>query len=484
MVLAASGASAQQTGKRVALIVGNSNYRSVERLANPVNDARLVAQSLGSLGFELIGNGPQLDLDKAAFETALARFRTAAAGAEVALFYYAGHGVQIGGVNWLVPVSAAPETEADVAAQMIDANSVLAHMKQGHAALNIVVLDACRNNPFADPPADAGRQIRSQGGPRDGGSGLSRGGGGLGRMEAPDNTIISYATQPGNVALDGSDGNSPYSRAFASAILKPGREVRWALNDVGVQVKKQTAGAQQPWVSASPLDTAFYLAGRPTTQASQTAAPELLWVLGTWQGRLEAFPPHWEPNRSYSVANVNGQLECYWQQKGTPQIRTSCEVTADGTSTTTGANSSVRLRRVGDVLAGTMRLSSNAEYKLTMRRVSTTVVSAWTGSEEAKVTADNQWAVGTWTGVLQGLKSNDPRRELKVEAAGNSIKCVWRGLNPNEHFAPAPCQITPKGLSLITSAGSDVELTRNGQMLDGFMKTRAGNTYKITMRKS
>ena len=485
---AASGAAAQDTGKRVALIVGNSNYRSIERLANPANDARLVAQSLAGLGFELIGNGPQLDLDKAAFEAALEGFRAAAAGSEIALFYYAGHGVQIGGVNWLVPVSAAVRSEADVASQMIDANRVLTHMKAARAALNVVILDACRNNPFLDPPADApvaGRQLGTPAPPAGGTAVLTRAAGGLGRMDAPDNTVISYATQPGNVALDGKDGNSPYSRSFAAAVLKPGREVRQTLNDVGVQVKQLTSGAQQPWISASPIDKSFYFAGRPANEASQPAAPELLWVLGTWQGRLESFPKEWEPHRSYAVANVNGELVCYWQQKGAPQQRTNCEITANGISTTTRGNSSVRLRRASDALTGTMRLvATNAEYKLTLRRVSPAVVSWLGGSDNSKLGAHNGWATGTWTGMVEGLKSNQPGRELKIESAGDALKCSWRAVGPNERLSPAPCQVTEKGLTLVTSAGTDVELTRNGTMLEGSFKTRNGRTYRVSLRKS
>ena len=124
-------------------------------------------------------------------------------GADVALFYYAGHGVQVSGSNYLVPVTANPTREADVDFQMVDVNLVLRQMQGSGTRLNMVILDACRNNPF-------------------GARGLRASDGGLAQMRAPEGTLISYATQPGNVALDGADGHSPYTRALASTIKQAG----------------------------------------------------------------------------------------------------------------------------------------------------------------------------------------------------------------------------------------------------------------------
>src|SRR5262245_24585981 len=114
---------------RVALVVGNSAYRSIGTLANPTNDATLMANTLRDLGFSLIGGGPQLNLDKASFEQALQKFGDSLIGADVALFYYAGHGLQVGGANYLVPVNANPAREADVPLQMVNANIVLGQME-------------------------------------------------------------------------------------------------------------------------------------------------------------------------------------------------------------------------------------------------------------------------------------------------------------------------------------------------------------------
>jgi len=161
--------------KRLALVVGNSAYQSVTPLDNPKNDASLMAKTLSGLGFMLIGGGAQLDLDKAALDKAVQSFGQQIQGADVALFYYAGHGVQVSGANYLVPINANPTRETDVDFQMVDINLVLRQMQGAGTRLNLVILDACRNNPF-------------------GGRGLRASGGGLAQMRAPEGTLISYAT--------------------------------------------------------------------------------------------------------------------------------------------------------------------------------------------------------------------------------------------------------------------------------------------------
>src|SRR5262249_117455 len=144
-LVAASPATAE---KRVALVIGNSAYRYVSGLGNPVNDARLMADTLRSLSFSLIGGGPRLDLDKAQFEEAVHSFAKALTGVDVALSYYAGHGVQVRGSNYLLPVNANPVREADVDFQLLDVPLVLRQMEGSGTRLNLIILDACRNNPF------------------------------------------------------------------------------------------------------------------------------------------------------------------------------------------------------------------------------------------------------------------------------------------------------------------------------------------------
>ena len=235
--------------KRVALVVGNSAYQNVSRLENPKSDALLVADTLKRLGFTVVGGQAQVELDKAGFDSVIQRFGSQLMGADVALFYYAGHGIQVRGTNYLVPISANPTREADVDFQMVDVNLVLRQMEGAGTRLNIVILDACRNNPF-------------------GGRGLRAADGGLAQVRAPEGTLLSYATQPGNVALDGDDGHSPYTRALVETMQKPGLDVLQAFNQVGLVVKRATGSAQQPWVSTSPIDGAFYFSGNAPAQVA------------------------------------------------------------------------------------------------------------------------------------------------------------------------------------------------------------------------
>jgi len=243
VVLALTAAASAHAEKRVALVIGNSAYVHVPQLANPVNDARLMAETLRALGFALVGDGPQLDLNEIALRRVVREFSTKLQGADVGLFYYAGHAVEVRGSNYLVPVGANPAREADVDFQMLNTNLVLRQMESAGTKLNLVILDACRNNPFA------GRGLRSAGS-------------GLARMQTPEGTLISFATQPGNVALDGDDGNSPYTKALAQTMRKPGLGLFDVFNEVGLSVKRATAGNQQPWVSSSPISGGFYFAQR------------------------------------------------------------------------------------------------------------------------------------------------------------------------------------------------------------------------------
>ena len=267
--------------KRIALVVGNSGYQNVAPLINPRNDATLIADTLRNTGFALIGNRVQLDLDKASFDKAIQAFGNALTGADVALFYYAGHGIQIRGTNYLVPISANPVKEADVDFQMVDVALILRQMEGSGTKLNLVILDACRNNPF-------------------GGRGLRGGESGLAQIRAPEGTLLSFATQPGNVALDGSGSNSPFSAALAQTIQKPGIDIFQTFNQVGLIVKHATGGSQQPWVSSSPIDGAFYFTGTTSPgevipqqalpqQAVSTPVPKLTSTRSTLEQRAIAF---------------------------------------------------------------------------------------------------------------------------------------------------------------------------------------------------
>jgi TPR repeat protein len=234
-------AVAQSAGdeRRIALVVGNFEYGHVPRLANPGNDATLIATTLQQLGFTLVGGAAQENVDKTHFDKLVQDFGRAIQGADVALFYYAGHGMQVGGSNWLVPTDANPTRPQDLEFQMVNAELVLKQMNGAGTRLNLVVLDACRNNPFG---ALGDRAVQ----------------GGLAQMRAPEGTMISFATQPGNVAADGTGANGPYATALAASMRKPGLDIFHVFNQVGLTVKRVTDGAQQPWESSSPIDGEFY----------------------------------------------------------------------------------------------------------------------------------------------------------------------------------------------------------------------------------
>lgn len=236
-------ATTAQAERRVALVIGNSAYQTVPRLPNPADDAKLMADTLLSLGFFVVGGSAQTDLDKPGFDRALLAFEKELIGADVALFYFAGHGVETHGLNYIVPVDAHPADEGDVIAQSIGLASVLGRMEKSGAKINLMLLDACRNNPFT-------------------GHGIRTGTGGLAQMQAPPGTLISFATQPRSVALDGDDGHSPYTRALADIMRHQGYGLFRTFNEVGLAVEKATRGQQLPWVASSPISSSFYFAGR------------------------------------------------------------------------------------------------------------------------------------------------------------------------------------------------------------------------------
>ena len=249
--------SAAFAERRVALIIGNSRYTTISPLTNPEHDAQLMAETLQSLQFTLLGGKAQLNLTKTAFERTVQEFGRALQDAEVALFYYAGHGLEVRGTNFLVPIEANLTNEADVDFALINTTHILRQMEGPRTRLKLLLLDACRNNPFA------GRGWRA----------LATG---LAPMDAPAGTLISYATKPGAVAHDGTDGHSPYTRALAAMLRTPGLDVFNVFNKTAVAVKQSTQGAQEPWQTFSPLEgPPFYFSDAPP-ELALTPTPTIL----------------------------------------------------------------------------------------------------------------------------------------------------------------------------------------------------------------
>jgi carboxyl-terminal processing protease len=228
--------------KRLALVIGNGSYRT-SPLKNPVNDAHAMATSLRSLGFEvLLKEDAGLD----AMIDALRDFSRRAQDAQVRLFYYAGHGVQVRGRNYLVPVDADIKNEDEVPSRSADVNDLLDRLGQMKNGLNIVILDACRNNPFTGNPvltAD-GRVVRSRS------LGAQRQG--LAQVDAPQGTLVAFATAPGSIAMDGANyRNSLYTKHLLDHIGDPGVPVEQMFKRVRMAVAQETNRQQVPWESSS-----------------------------------------------------------------------------------------------------------------------------------------------------------------------------------------------------------------------------------------
>jgi hypothetical protein len=277
----ASQAASLDSGPRVALVIGNAGYKTMP-LANPINDARAVADTLGRLGFKVISvnNASQ----KQMFE-AVRQFGDGLKGG-VGLFYYAGHGVQVKGRNFLIPVDAAIEREDEVPYKAFDVGLVLEKMEDARNPLNIVILDACRNNPFV-------RGSRSAGG-------------GLAQMDAPTGSIVAFATAPGAEAADGSGANGLYTSYLLKFMATPGLKVEDVFKRTRVAVKQDSAGRQIPWESTS-LEGDFYFlppaGGAAAAQASSGPAVENeLWAVISQSNSPSAYRAYLEkyPNGRYA----------------------------------------------------------------------------------------------------------------------------------------------------------------------------------------
>jgi formylglycine-generating enzyme required for sulfatase activity len=285
-------AMAQTAEIRIALVIGNSDYASGP-LPNPVNDAKLISDALTKLGFTVI---VRLDADQVTMKRGiqdLGAHLNKAGPEAVGLFYYAGHGVQLNGRNYLIPTKANIEREGDVEMEAVSADWVLEQMRYAHNHLNIVVLDACRNNPFT-------RSMRS----------VNHG---LAAMDAPSGILIAYSTGPGDVAADGNGRNSPYTQALAQLMRKNREPVEQVFKHVRVSVMNTTGGKQVPWELSSLTGDFYFLSPRndfaaPSTDlaASSSISP------GTTPAPLPALLPASLPAPDYVAGPSKPSLFGTW----------------------------------------------------------------------------------------------------------------------------------------------------------------------------
>ncbi|OTE95677.1 hypothetical protein BCS42_06965 [Crenothrix sp. D3] len=214
--------------QRVALVIGNSAYQFTGALPNPVNDARDIAQVLEKLKFKVI---LKTDASLEVMADAIYQFGENLKGGGVGLFYYSGHGLQVKGENYLLPVDANLMREDDIKRKAINANDVMEKMGEGKSHLNLVFMDACRNNPFPSSTRAVSR--------------------GLIGMNAPNGTLVVFSTNPGNVAADGSGRNGTYTKHLLEQMSQPKLEIGMMLRKVRTAVKEDTGGQQVPWENGS-----------------------------------------------------------------------------------------------------------------------------------------------------------------------------------------------------------------------------------------
>jgi len=253
-------------GRRVALVIGNGGYAKTQ-LKNPVNDARDMAEELKSAGFKTTC---LMDAGKREMNAAIAEFGQRLDSAQVGLFFFAGHGMQVNGRNYLLPIGAEIRNEAEVEYEAVDANRVLSQMNLARAEVNIVILDACRDNPYRS----MFRSVNSNG---------------LANLDAPKGTLIAYATSPGKVAADGRGRNSPYTKHLLHAV-RTSLPIEIAFKQVRARVMGETGGKQVPWESSSLVDDFFFKApgaGDVRVAAKDDSDAELLF----WRSIMDSDQP-------------------------------------------------------------------------------------------------------------------------------------------------------------------------------------------------
>ncbi|WP_320173577.1 caspase family protein [Maridesulfovibrio sp.] len=245
MLLSASDCLAQ---KRLALLIGNSAYTKIGALKNPVNDVVAMNRSLKKAGFDVI---VVKNADRNTMGRAIDDFGNRLKSYDVGLFYFSGHGLQVNGINYLCPLGMSVQGQSDVQYEAIDAGKVLAKMEDAGNSMNIVILDACRNNPFK-------RSFRSM---RNG----------LAQMDAPTGSFIAFATAPGQTALDGRGNNSPYVTHMLNNMNSKGLTIEQFFKKVRQGVLKDTSRKQVPWESSS-LVGDFYFSGKGSSGSSSSQA--------------------------------------------------------------------------------------------------------------------------------------------------------------------------------------------------------------------
>jgi Caspase domain len=272
---------------RVALVIGQSAYRTVPPLPNPANDAKVMAELLGSAGFEVTTAS---DVSQSEMRKAIGDFAdtlTAKGPDTVALIYYAGHGLQVDGENFLLPVDVSALHEADIPLQGVRLNDLLNALGSVPSKIRIIMLDACRDNPFPALEKEVGRGLAL-----------------VDTKAGAAGTFISFSTSPGAVAEDGSGVNSPYTSALLIAARERGLTLEQALKRVRLAVNKSTDGRQTPWDSSSLTTDFYFFPGPGDAKASQVKGQR---TVQDWRRELAAL----RPEAAYDAVVAEDSVEAY-----------------------------------------------------------------------------------------------------------------------------------------------------------------------------
>lgn len=268
LLASAAASSAATEPKRLALVIGNGDYAAIGALTNPPDDARLMHDTLVGQGFETT---LVLEASQAQMQRAVASFgrKLGLAGPDaVGLFYFAGHGIQADGRNFLIPVEAAPNDVMELEIAGVEVDWLMRILERAGNRTNIVILDACRNNPFVAKNRSASR--------------------GLARVNAPTGSFIAYATAPGGVAADGDGANSPFTAALAKAVATPGKTIEQVFKQVRIDVLQSTGGQQTPWDSSSLVNDFYFAEAVVQTSPAEESLWESISESGD-SGRLSLF---------------------------------------------------------------------------------------------------------------------------------------------------------------------------------------------------
>ena len=326
-----SCSSVARADKRVAFVVGNGAYRNVPTLPNPPVDAAAMAAMLRNVGFDVV-EGVNLTRDE--MTTKLLDFGQKAQGADIALFFYAGHGIAISGVNYLLPVDADIKSEMDVKLGAAINVDVTLDQTMADAKVKLVFLDACRDNPFAARIKQAAEQTKRS-------VAIQRG---LAEMKSAEGTLIAFATGPGQTALDGPEGtHSPFTNALLAHLPEKGIEIQQVMTEVRAEVHEQTNNGQLPWGNTNLIGT-VYLNGAPAPAApaeasngaaAATAAPAAPAIASVVPG-TEVEVEFWRSvKNSNKSEELNAYLSKYPDGQFAPLARARVAALENGPSTTT-----------------------------------------------------------------------------------------------------------------------------------------------------